>query len=191
MKVIVSIFVFLVASFSWAQTNNYDVILVGADVGDMTITRTVSGTKKSYSLESKTSVMFGARKDRYTCTMEFDGNTLIKSTMENRKNGKLIWWTYVNRVGDAGYKVHTEKGLSTIAGNVGYCCYDIFFKEPKPGESVFSERFGKFGQLAKKEEHIYELEIKGEETYTYYFEGGSMTKMETPSFLGKVKMVKK
>jgi hypothetical protein len=175
----------------FGQTSSYDILLVGSDVGDMTITRSINGTKKYYSLQSNTSVIFGTRVDKYTCTMEFENNVLVKSTMENRKNGKVIWFTYVNKVGDAGYKVQTEKGLSTIAGNVSYCCYDIFFKEPKNGESVFSERFGKFGNLAKKEDHIYELEIKGEETYTYYFENGSMTKMETPSFLGKVKMVKK
>jgi hypothetical protein len=175
----------------WGQTNSYDILLVGSDVGDMVITRNVSGTKKNFSLTSNTSVMFGSRVDKYSCTMEFDNNILIKSTMENRKNGKLIWFTYVNRVGEAGYKVQTEKGLSTIAGNVTYCCYDIFFKEPKSGESVFSERFGKFGNVTQKETHIYQCEIKGEETYTYYFENGSMIKMETPSFLGKVKMVKK
>jgi hypothetical protein len=182
---------FVLSAFLFGQTYSYDVILVGSDVGDMTVTRTISGTKKNYSLQTNTSVMFGSRVDKYTCTMEFDNNVLVKSTMENRKNGKLIWYTYVNKVGDAGYKVQTEKGLSTIAGNVGLCCYDLFFKEPKGTESVFSERFGKFGTLTSKDTHTYQLEIKGEDTYTYYFENGSMTKMETPSFLGKVKMIKK
>ncbi len=181
----------LVTGFLSAQSSSFDIYLVGADVGDMNITRKVSGTKKSYVLESTTSVMFGSRVDKYKCTMEFDNNILITSTMENKKNGKLIWYTYVNKVGDSGYKVQTEKGLSTIAGSVSYCCYDIFFKEPKDGDAVFSERWGKFGKIVSKDSHAFNLEIKGDETYSYYYENGVMTKMETPSILGKVKMVKK
>lgn len=191
MKHLIVLTPFLFLSLLFGQTHSFDILLVGSDVGDMTVTRNINGSKKSYTLQSNTSVMFGSRVDKYICTMEFDNNILVKSTMENRKNGKLIWYTYVNKVGDAGYKVQTEKGLSTIAGCVNYCCYDIFFKEPKHGESVFSERFGKYGVLSKKEDHKYELEIKGDETYTYYYEGGVMIKMETPSFLGKVKMIKK
>ena len=178
---------FLFSSFIFAQTQQYDVILVGADVGDMSITKTVSGTKKTYLLESYTSVIFGTRKDAYTGKMEFENNILISSSIENKKNGKIIFFTYVNKVGDAGYKVQSEKGLATIAGKVSYCCYDIFFKEPKDGESLFSERWGKFGTLKKTDDHSYKLQIVGGEDYTYNYEGGKMAKMEVPTFLGKCK----
>lgn len=182
---------FFMLSFIFAQTQQYDVLLVGADVGDMSITKTVSGTKKTYLLESYTSVIFGTRKDAYVGKMEFENNILVSSTIENKKNGKIIFYTYVNKVGDAGYKVQTEKGLSTIAGKVSYCCYDIFFKEPKDGESLFSERWGKFGKLKKTEDHVYILEVPGCEDYTYHFEGGKMQKMDVPTFLGKCKFVMK
>lgn len=172
-----------------AQTQQYDVMLVGSDVGDMSITRKVSGTKKTFLLESYTSVIFGTRKDAYTGKMEFENNVLISSSIENKKNGKLIFYTYVIKVGDAGYKVQTEKGLSTIAGKVGYCCYDIFFQEPKDGESLFSERWGKYGTIKKLEDHVYKLLVPGCEDYTYNFEGGKMNKMEVPSVVGKVKFV--
>ncbi len=182
---------FLFSSFGFAQTQQYDVVLVGADVGDMSITKKVSGTKKTYLLESYTSVMFGSRKDVYVGKMEFENNVLITSSIENKKNGKLIFYTYVNKMGDAGYKVQTEKGLSTVAGMVTYCCYDIFFKEPKDGESLFSERWGKFGTLKKMEDHVYKLVVTGGEDYTYNFENGKMSKMEVPTFLGKCKFVLK
>lgn len=191
MNGILTFILFSISTLLFSQTQTYDVLLVGSDVGDMTITRSISGTKKHYSLQSSTSVMFGSRVDKYTCTMEFDNNVLVKSTVENRKNGKLIWFTYVNKVGDAGYKVQTEKGLSTIAGAVSYCCYDIFFKEPKEGESVFSERWGKFGKISKTEEHVYKLVVPDAEDYTYNYENGKMTKMEVPTFLGKCKFVMK
>jgi hypothetical protein len=175
----------------FAQTQQYDVILVGADVGDMSVTRKVSGTKKTFLLESYTSVIFGTRNDAYTGKMEFENNVLISSSIENKKNGKLIFYTYVNKVGDAGYKVQTEKGLSTIAGKVGYCCYDIFFQEPKDGENLFSERWGKFGTISKTGDHDYKVEIKGAEDYIYHYEGGKMERMDVPSPVGKVKFVLK
>lgn len=191
MKKLFFILLFLVSTFLFGQIQQYDVILVGSDVGDMSITKKVSGTKKTYLLESYTSVIFGTRQDAYTGKMEFENNVLISSTIENKKNGKLIFYTYVTRVGDAGYKVQTEKGLSTIAGNVGYCCYDIFFKEPQDKESLFSERWGKFGILKKTDDHAYKLVIAGGEDYTYNFENGKMSKMEVPTFLGKCKFVLK
>ena len=182
---------FLFSSLLFGQTQLYDVILVGSDVGDMSITRKISGTKKTFLLESYTSVIFGTRQDAYTGKMEFDNGVLVSSTIENKKNGKLIFYTYVTKVGDAGYKVQTEKGLSTIAGSIGYCCYDIFFKEPKDGEALFSERWGKFGTLKKTDDHAYKLVIAGGEDYTYNFENGKMSKMEVPTFLGKCKFVLK
>ena len=111
--------------------------------------------------------------------------------MENKKNDKIIFFTYVTKVGDSGYKVHTEKGLSTIAGSVSYCCYDIFFKEPKDGESIFSERWGKFGTISKKEDHQFKVVVTGGEDYSYTYQGGVVYKMEVPSVLGKVKFVLK
>ncbi len=180
---------FLFSSVLIAQTQQYDVILVGADVGDMSVTKKISGTKKTYLLESYTSVIFGTRKDAYTGKMEFENNVLVSSSIENKKNGKLIFYTYVNKVGDAGYKVQTEKGLSTIAGKVGYCCYDIFFQEPKDGESLFSERWGKFGTITKTGDHDYKVVIKGAEDYIYHYEGGKMERMDVPSPVGKVKFV--
>lgn len=174
-----------------AQTQQYDILLVGSDVGDMSVTKKVNGTKKTYLLESFTSVMFGARKDAYTGKMEFENNVLVSSSIENLKNGKLIFFTYVNKVGDSGYKVQTEKGLSTIAGKVGYCCYDIFFKEPKDGETLFSERWGKFGTITKTGDHDYKVVIAGSEDYTYHYVGNKMQCMDVPSVLGKVKFVLK
>jgi hypothetical protein len=182
---------FSFSGFVFAQTQQYDILLVGSDVGDMSITRKINGTKKTYLLESFTSVMFGSREDVYTGKMEFENNVLISSGIENKKNGKLIFYTYVNKVGDAGYKVQTEKGLSTIAGKVTYSCYDMFFKEPKDGENLFSERWGKFGTLKKTGDHVYKIMVPGCEDYTYSFEGGIVHKMEVPSVLGNVKFVMK
>lgn len=191
MKNILFIGCVFLSTLVYGQTYTFDIYLVGADVGDLTVNRKLSGTKKYYSVESNTSVMFGSRKDKYVCNIEFDNNTLISSSAEHKKNGKMIYYTYVNRYNDSGYKVQTEKGLSTIAGNITYSVYDIFFKQPKEGESIFVERYGKFGNVIKKEENFYQIQVKGGDTYSYYYESGSLFKMETPSFLGNVKMVKK
>ena len=183
---------FMLTSVGWAQTFQYDILLVGADVGDMTITRKVSGTKKTYRMESRTEVNYiiDSRKDVFLSIIEFDNNVLVSSKMENKKNDKLNEYTYVTRVG-TGYKVQTEKGLSTIAGNILNVVYDIFFQEPKGGESFFIDRSGKFGSVSKVKDHSYKVEIKGDDDYTYNYENGKMIKMEVPSPLGKVKMVMK
>lgn len=184
---------FLFSSFVIAQMQHYDVFLLGSDVGDMSITKKENGTKKTYLLESYTSVNYvlGSRKDAYTGKMEFENNILSSSSIENKKNGKLIFYTYVTKVGETGYKVQTEKGLSTIAGKISYCCYDIFFKEPKDGETLFSERWGKYGTLKKTDDHSYKLVIAGGEDYIYNFEKGKMSLMEVPTLLGKCKFVLK
>lgn len=190
MKTLLAICFFLPA-MCMGQSYTFDIFLVGSDVGDLTVTRKLNGSKKYYSVESNTSVIFGTRIDKYVCNIEFNNNILISSSAEHKKNGKMIYYTYVNRHSEAGYKVQTEKGLSTIPGNISYSVYDIFYKQPKEGEAIFVERYGKFGNVIKKEDNFYQIEIKGGDTYSYYYEAGSLVKMETPSFLGKVKMIKK
>jgi len=183
---------YLFSSICFAQTYTYDIFLVGSDVGDMTITRKISGSKKTYNMESRTEVNYviDTRKDVFKSTVEFENNILVSSRMENKKNDKMNQYTYVTR-GDGGYKVQTEKGLSTIAGNIVNAVYDIFFTEPKGGESFFVDRSAKFGAVSKVTDHSYKVEIKGDDDYTYNFVNGIMTKMEVPSFLGKVKMIMK
>jgi|SRR5688572_4219353 len=173
------------------QSQMYDVLVLGGDVGDMMITRNASGSRKTYSLESYTTVNYGLgkRRDHCVCKMEFENGMLVSSSMENKKNDKLNFYTYINRIGSDGYKIQTEKGLSTLSGAVSYCVYDIFFDEPSGNESVFSERWGKFGTIQKKSDHIFKLEIPGCEDYTYNYNGGKMVKMEVPTFLGKCKFV--
>lgn len=173
------------------QTIQLDIVLVGSHIGDMKISRTISGTRKVYQLESNTSVMFGARKDVYTSKMEFENNVLITSSIEDKKNGKLNFYTYVNRVGESGYKVQTEKGLSTVAGNILTCCYDIYYREPNDGEIIFSERWGKYGTMKKMEEHVYKIIIPGGEDYTYTYANNKLVKMEANTFLGKCKFIVK
>lgn len=190
LKKLLILLVFMHAGL-FGQTIDLDIILVGSDIGDMKITRTVSGTKKSYVLESKTSVMFGARKDVYTSKMEFENNVLISSSIEDKKNGKMSFYTYVNRVAESGYKVQTEKGLSTVAGNILTCCYDIYYREAKEGESVFSERWGKFGTIKKIGDHEYKIVIPGGEDYFYTYENNKLAKMEANTFLGKCKFIVK
>lgn len=182
----------LFTTLCFAQSFTYDIFLVGSDVGDMTITRKISGNKKTYTMESRTEVNYiiDSRKDVFRSVIEFENNILVSSKMENKKNDKLNEYTYVTK-GNGGYKVQTEKGLSTIAGNIVNAVYDIFFQEPKGGESLFVDRSGKFGSLTKIKDHCYKVIVKGDDDYTYNYENGIMTKMEVPSFLGKVKMIKK
>lgn len=183
---------FFLPAICLCQSYSFDIILVGSDVGDMTISRKIVGTKKTYYMESNTYVNYivGSRKDIFTSNIEIENNILVSSKMENKKNSKMNQFTYVTR-GDGGYKVQTEKGLSTIAGNIIHIIYDIFYQEPKGGESFFVDRSGKFGTCTKIKDHSYKVEIKGDDDYTYHYENGIMTKMEVPSFLGKVKMIKK
>jgi len=192
MKSILIVFPFVICS-CFAQTFQYDVLLVGSDVGDMSITRTVKGGKKHYKLETFTDVdyLLGRRKDLYTCEMEFENNVLVSSKVENKKDGKMNEYTYVTRYDGKGYKVQTHKGLSTISGNIIGCCYDIFYKEPLGGEQLFVERFGSFSKLIKTKDHTFKITVAGLDDYIYNFENGKMVKMEVPSILGKVKMVMK
>lgn len=190
--VIVLLLVF--AQGAVAQTRMYDVNVLGGDVGDMSLKKVVSGNKKTYVCESYTVVNYGLgkRKDHYYCKMEFKDNVLVSSFMENKKNGKVTFYTYIDRVEDQkGYKVQTEKGLSTIAGKITYCCYDIFFKEPKDGDGVFSERWGKFGTIKKLKDHQFKFMITGGKNYTYHYESGALKKFEVPTFLGKCKFTLK
>ena len=83
-------FIFLLVfgmSLCTAQSYTYDILLVGSDVGDMTISRTVSGTKKTYKMESRTEVNYviDSRKDIFSTTVVFENNVLISSKMENKK----------------------------------------------------------------------------------------------------------
>lgn len=189
MKTILYIWLFFGCISVSCQTQQYDILLMGVDVGDFSITRKISGDQKYYSMESYTKVV--GREDVCNGKMKFAGNVLISSSLENKKNGKSLFYTYVTRQGTKGYKVQTEKGLSTVAGIISHCVYDIFFAEPHEGESLFSERWGKYGILSKTDEHAYKLVIDGGDDYTYHFENGKLSKLGMPTVLGNCDLVLK
>jgi|SRR5688572_8700457 len=169
-----------------AQTHSFDVMLFGKDVGDVTAIRKITGETEIYTIESNTFVNYvlGKRRDIFTGRTEYTDGVLFSAAVQNTKNGKVNYYCNTTKM-ESGYKIQTEKGLSTITGNLVYSCYKLFFSEPVGITSVYNERFGFSGVLVKKGEHHYTLEMAGEDDYTYYYENGNLVKMEFPSPLGK------
>lgn len=179
----------IILFFCWqnivAQTGHWDVMLFGKDVGDVTASRTVSGNVVTIDVVSDVTVNYilGKRHEVFVGKTIITDGYITSATVDNTKNGKKNYFCYTTFM-ETGYKVQTEKGLSTIAGKLKNSVYMLFFEEPVGISSVYNERFGFSGVLVKKAEHSYKLEMAGEDDYTYHFEKGELVKMEFPSPLG-------
>lgn len=169
----------------FSQTGYWDVILFGKDVGDVSATRTITGNVVTIDIISDVTVdyLLGKRHEVFVGKTILTDGYITSATVDNTKNGKKNYYCYTTFM-ETGYKVQTEKGLSTVAGKLKNSVYMLFFEEPIGISSVYNERFGFSGVLVKKAEHIYKLEMAGEDDYTYHFENGQLVKMEFPSPLG-------
>lgn len=167
-----------------AQRAMFDIYLFGNDIGDASLNKEVNGDTEVYTFESFTKVsIIVTRTDDYMGKVVVKNGIVESMSVLNKKNGKKQFWTNITKH-DLGYKVESDRGISTVSGEIKIFTYKLLYEEPVNITSFFSERFGKYGKILKLEEHKYKFSIAGGEDYTYQYKNGKLYQIDFPTPFG-------
>lgn len=168
----------------YSQLYLFDIILFGNDVGDAALNRTISGNTETYTMESFTKVnIIVTRTDEYFGKVVVKDGVVESMTVLSKKNGKKHFWTNTTKK-DNGYYIESDRGVSSLAGDIKIFTYKLLYNEPINITSFYSERFGKYGKIISLGDHTYKFSIQGGEDYTYKYKDGKLNQIDFPTPFG-------
>ncbi len=184
-----SIVLLLCCITSFGQTLRYEVFLMGNKIGETTIERRDSAGCRHYLLRSITDakVLFVEKRSDMSTDVLYDQHgKLFTSLFQNIKNGEKfltkIFWEADKLI------VNKDGQMSEVPITVNFSSLLLYFTEPHNMQRVFSERLGRFFDLAKQSDGTYSAKLD-ETTSTYTYKDGKLIQLEmSKGSLGSVFM---
>ncbi len=185
------VFVLLLTAFFtgqtvFAQKLQYDVILMGKKIGEMSLTKShgEGGERYLMSSESSAKVLFVKQDSKINFDVLYKGGSMVKSLyVSEKKDDNII--TKVNRENNL-YKVSYNNQASHVKENIAFSSILLYFKEPVGINRVFVERIGDFLPLKKTAPGEYEyLQPDGTRSIFRYSQG-KLKEIELKRSMGSV-----
>lgn len=176
------------------KERNYEITVLGFNIGEMTANRTNNKDTTIYSVSSKVSFWFFGkvnvdfsvdsrlRNNQIVWTRSFSSSNKGDFKSEVKWNGKFY---------DVNASTYKFKNDQPIHDPVSLSSVMLFFHEPKGNEDFLGEVFGLVSKVKKIENNGYEVTINGN-TNRYFYENGVMVmaEMESPIKNYLIKLVK-
>lgn len=166
-------------SFAQTQTNTYDIVLAGFTIGTMQADKTTRDKEEDYQIHSKVEFwFFGKIHVEFLQHVNFQNGQLMKATTKSDSNrGNFVTTVTWNKnhydVDANSYKFHNEEPINqAVFGTPA----KLYFEEPKAGDVLISENFGKLTKVVELEKGVYEIDVNGN-TNRFYYEGGVLQKV--------------
>jgi hypothetical protein len=176
-----------------AQTREYDVILSGNKIGELTVTRTIKGAFTTYKLESKSEakVLFSTKKNYVLMDVTYKDGMLVSSYCKNEINDEVDNYASINWDGSK-YNITNEKRKFTHPTAVNFSVISLYFSEPKGLKQLFTERIGEVYPLTDLGSGRYEYKIPNGDKNVYIYKNGELVETERKTIIGTVyvKLVK-
>ena len=158
-------------------------------IGELKATKNVNGkmVTKNISSNSKTNVFalsVHVESEVYvTCE-----NELLKTSFSYRKvsHGSDNIETTIKQLAPAKYKIVKNGVSSIINGSITYSIVDLYFKEPKGLNNIFSNTHGEFLKIKNIGKNKYELKLPDGKTNTFTYLNGKLIQVEAKIMVGKV-----
>jgi hypothetical protein len=182
------LFFLVVSSFTLtAQKLNYNVVLLGNNIGKTTVEKRDSSdgtTRYKLRSQSDAKVFFTHYKSTLTTDVIYKDGQMIFSYFHNIKEDEEIktktFWDKVKYIVEA-------KGEKRLINKViRHTAIQLYFEEPKVLQQIFSERLGYFVDFVKSAEGVYECALNGGVTSIYRYQNGKLVEMEMKKRLGTV-----
>lgn len=172
-----------------AQTIQYKIKAFGINAGTLEIRHKIANGIDQFEIESHNEVNYlvGKIKVHHVTRSTFKNGVLQSSYVRNEKDDEVEYYSSVSFDGST-YTITNEKEKLTHKGPVTYTICNLFGTEPINQSQVFSERWGVYVPLKKKEEHVYEFKYPDGDKYVYYYENGIVTKADISTKQGKAHM---
>ena len=194
LRILFSFIFFMYLSYSSAQVMVYDIFIAGKNVGNSMVTKKrIDSTKTYYS--ALTDVKYSLFKDTqlvYLYEAIFKQDTLQNAFFIHKKNGEVSEETKIERLANRKY-------YSTLIDNqkdwhdqiIKKSMVQAYFNQPLKRDSLFSERFHEYVQVAKlPEENKYMFIIpNGDKNIYEYDENGTCVNVKIKSTFIDLEMV--
>jgi len=188
-----SLLFMLAAGSLMAQTRNYDIILSGDKIGNITVTRKINGALTTYKLESKSEakVLFTTKKNFVSMDVTYKDGKLLSSYCKNEIDDEVDNYASIAWDGSK-YNVTNEKQKLTYGTPVTYSVISLYFSEPKGMDNLFTERIGASYPLKSLGDGRYEYKIPNGDKNIYVYKNGELVETERKTIIGTVyvKLVK-
>ena len=186
-KILVTILFLTSVTNAFSQKLKFDITLFGDNVGTITIEQKDSAGLKLYVMQSslEAKVLFTKRSSHSNMRVVFDrdGN-LLYSNYKNIKSDGTINTTSVQEGNKLKVEHNGEKSI--LDGPINLVSVLLYFNEPQKLNKIFSERAGKFFDMAKQEDGTYLAKLDdGQGRFTY--KNGKLVQIEvSKGILGTV-----
>lgn len=176
------------------KERNYEITVLGFNIGEMTANRTNNKDTTTYKVSSKVSFwFFGKVNVDFSVDSRLKNNQIVWTRSFSSSNkgdfkSEVKWNGKFYDVKASTYKFENNK---PIHDPVSLSSVMLFFHEPKGNEDFLGEVFGLVSKVKKIENNGYEVTINGN-TNRYFYENGVMVmaEMESPIKNYLIKLVK-
>lgn len=169
-----------------AQELTYDITISGNNVGSMLVTKKELSEGRVYysAITDVEYSLFRETKLVYLYEAIYQNGILQNAYFIHKKNGAKEEETKLEKIGDQAAYLGTKDGeKEKIEGSINRSMLQLYFSSPKQRDSVFSERFLDYVQIAKlPDENRYMFEIpNGDKSIYDYNKEGICTKITVNS----------
>lgn len=176
-----------VAASSNQLVSRYSLHLLGANIGEFSITQT--GEKGNLTIDVITDVnvnIIFPYRIKYVQNTIYSQGILQSSSVETFKNGKLNSTVRIT-LKDNSYLLISDGDTTTINDTITYSGSLIYFNEPKGTCKIYKERTFEMRQIIPIGEHTYIIkDDKNREINRYYYEEGILQYAEMRHTLGTI-----
>lgn len=163
----------------------------GSTVGEMTLRKTTLDALTVYEVESRVTVGFLMRQtERYNFSRSTYLNGIFKeSYLKNQENDIVTDYTAISSSSNL-YTIQTDNRRSQCNGPITFTTTRMLFEEPvNVGSQIFSEYRGVYASLNSHAPGRYTVRYPNGDTFVYTYKDGRLAELETPQFIGRVRMV--
>lgn len=181
---------FLTWSLS-AQKQEYDLLLLGKKVGQITTDRRQKGDLEVFSLfsEAESKILWKDINAETQMRIIFQGGKLTESFYEHKENGVVEKYCKINT--DASGKlsvVHWKNGKFSAAGPADFALISMYYTEPHEGRKLLMESWGEFVTVKKSGPNQYEFKAPDGDKNIFRYSGGKLAEAEFHTSIVSVKL---
>lgn len=180
-----------ISSQAQTEKRTFLVKIFGTTIGEMTIKKSILDAMEVFEVESRVTVGFLVRKtERYNFSRSIYLNGVFReSYLKNEENKQVLDYTAVSSQ-NGNYIIQTDNRRSHCDGPITFTTTRMLFEEPvNVGSRIFSEFRGVYATLHSHEPGRYIVRYPNGDTFTYTYRDGRLIELESPQFIGKVKII--
>ncbi len=186
---VLSVFFHSFSLLAQSTVTLFDVTMNDKKIGVLKATKNINGkmVTKNISSNSKTNVLalsVHVESEVYV-TSE---NDILKTSFAYRQvnRGSENIETTVKFIAQSKYKIVKNGVVTFLNANINYSIVDLYFKEPKGINTVFSNTHGAFLNIKYVGKGDYELQLPDDKTNIFSYLNGKLMQVEAKLLVGKV-----